>query len=227
MKLQKMVLAAVAAALTLAVVCFCIGRGENTAAMAPVSGRTTLVIDAGHGGADGGASSANGIKESDINLQIALRLEQLSAFMGMEPVMTRTEDAHLGGETFKKSADIRARLALAEDHPGAILLSIHQNHFSDPKYGGAQVFYGAGNGSQELAETIQQQLRTALDPDNGRQAKSGVDSAYILKNYSGVSVLAECGFLSNPQDEAALQTDSYQIRAAMAMTAAVLTYQLP
>lgn len=227
MKFKKMVLAAVATALTLAVVCFFVGKAENTATMAPVSCRVTLVIDAGHGGADGGASSANGIKESDINLQIALRLEQLSAFVGMEPVMTRTEDAHLGGETFKKSADIRARLALAEDHPGSILLSIHQNHFSDPKYGGAQVFYGAGNGSQELAEAMQQQLRTALDPDNGRQAKSGVDSAYILKNYSGVSVLAECGFLSNPQDEAALQTDSYQIRAAMAMAAAVLAHQLP
>lgn len=226
MKFKNTLVAALVTALVLTAVCRILGRAEDAAAMAQGYPGPILIIDAGHGGADGGASSPNGLKESDVNLQIALRLEQLAAFTGMIPVMTRRDDIHLGGDCFKKAADIKARLAVAQARPGAILLSVHQNHFSDPKYGGAQVFYGSGNGSQELAEAMQERLITALDRNNKRKAKPGSDSAYILKNYSGISVLAECGFLSNPRDEAALQTDSYQIKAAMAMTTAVLGHGL-
>ncbi len=192
-------------------------------ATAPDDHVFTVVIDPGHGGADGGATTPEGLKESGINLEISLRLESLMAFAGVNTVMTRSEDAHLGGESFKKSADIKARLEMAEN--ADILVSIHQNYFTDSRYGGAQVFYGSSQSSQSLAQMIQDNAREALDPDNARTIKNGCDAAYIMKNAKCHAVLVECGFLSNPADAQNLQNEDYQKKTAMAVAAGLIKFK--
>lgn len=185
----------------------------------------TIVIDPGHGGIDGGASTVAGVKESDINLEVSGRLESLFGFLGYRVVMTRTEDTHLGGADFKKSSDIKARLSIAEENAADILISIHQNHYSDSRYGGSQVFYGSAEGSDALAQLVQSDLKTALDPSNNRTIKSGTDAAYLMKNSGCTAILVECGFLSNPIDAENLQKDDYQKKIAMAVAAGLMQFK--
>ena len=114
-----------------------------------------VVIDAGHGGIDGGAVSCTGVSESQINLQIALKLEDLMHLLGLHTVMIRDTDrsVYTDGTTIaaKKVSDIKARLRIVNTTPNALFVSIHQNNFQDAKYYGAQVFYNKQPGSQLLA----------------------------------------------------------------------------
>ncbi|MBE6992515.1 MAG: N-acetylmuramoyl-L-alanine amidase [Ruminococcaceae bacterium] len=194
-------------------------------AMAELDDAFTVVIDPGHGGRDGGASTPTGVKESDLNLEISARLESLLGLMGWQTVMTRTEDTHLGGSNFKKAADIKARLAITEENAADVLVSIHQNHYSDSRYGGSQVFYGSSAGSDALAQAVQSNLKTALDEDNNRTIKSGTDTAYLMKNADCTAILVECGFLSNPADAENLQSDDYQKKVAMAVAAGLIQFK--
>ena len=104
----------------------------------------------------------------------------------------------------------------------AVLLSVHQNTFTDEEYHGAQVFYAPTEGSQALAETMQEALRAALDPENSRQAKPIPDSVYLMNHVSCPAVLVECGFLSNPEEEALLRSADYQIRLAAVLAGVCL-----
>lgn len=173
--------------------------------------RTVVVIDAGHGGEDGGAVSVTGQKESELNLQIALRLNDLLCFLGVETKMIRTEDisVYTQGETIaqKKVSDIRERVRLVDETPNALLVSIHQNHFSEAKYRGAQIFYAQG--SEPLAETLQTTISTHVDPNNHRQCKR-IQDVYLFEHISCKGVLIECGFLSNPAEELLLRSADYQ-----------------
>ena len=186
-----------------------------------------LVLDAGHGGEDGGAVSLTGAAESGINLAITLRVDQLLGFCGAPPVVLREEDVSLhdqGADTLreKKASDLRNRVQAVEQVGDAVLLSVHQNTFTDKKYHGAQVFYAPTEGSQALAETMQEALRAALDPENGRQAKPISDSVYLMNHVSCPAVLVECGFLSNPEEEALLRSADYQIRLAAVLAGVCL-----
>ena len=173
----------------------------------------TFIVDAGHGGVDGGATSVTGKLESAFNLEIALRLNDLLTFLGYQTRMIRTEDVSIytAGETIaqKKISDLKERVRICNETPGAILLSIHQNTFSDGRYSGAQVFYAATDGSEILAKDMQKNLIHALNPGSNRQAKKS-SGVYLMEHIGCPGVLIECGFLSNVQEEAKLRSTEYQ-----------------
>ncbi len=188
----------------------------------------TVVIDAGHGGEDGGATGVTGTSESMLNLQIALRLEQMLSFCGIRTQMIRSTDTAIYNDdckTFseKKVSDLKNRVDLINHTPGAILVSIHQNHFSREKYKGSQVFYAETDFSRELAFLTQSALRLALDPDNHRESMPS-SSVYLLKQIHCPGILVECGFLSNSREEALLQQDDYQKKIVCAIASALSQY---
>ena len=186
--------------------------------------RKCIIIDAGHGGVDGGATSCTGVLESQLNLQIALRLEDLLHLVGVDTAMIRREDVsvYTEGESIaaKKVSDLKERVRIVNSTNNAVLISIHQNTFSDPRYSGAQVFYATSEGSQKLARAMQQALVESLNPESNRKAKKG-SSIYLLEKIKNTGVLVECGFLSNPEEEKKLRTDAYQLKLC-AVIASVL-----
>lgn len=203
--------------------------GRRLASFAPVNGGRVLILDAGHGGEDGGAVSLTGVPESGINLSIVLKMDQLLGFWGQAPVVLRTSDISLhdpDADTLreKKASDLHNRVSAVEQQENAVLLSIHQNIFTDQKYHGAQVFFAPTAGSQELAVHTQEVLRSVVDPENSRQAKPIPDTVYLMNHISCPAILIECGFLSNPAEEALLRTDAYQTKLAAAMAGAWLQY---
>lgn len=187
-----------------------------------------IVIDAGHGGVDGGATSCTGVLESQINLEIALRLEDLMHLLGYKTVMIRRTDisVYTKGETIaaKKVSDLKERVRIVNDTEGAVLVSIHQNTFSDSRYGGAQVFYPSTDGSRQLADAMQKMLVTNLNPGSNRQAKRG-EGIYLLEHMERPGVLIECGFLSNPAEEAKLRSEGYQ-KQLCCVIAGVISQQI-
>lgn len=185
----------------------------------------TLILDAGHGGEDGGASTAAGEKESDINLAIVLKTQSLMAFLGVEPQLTRDADISIhsdGAETIrqKKVSDLKNRVAMVESIPDAFLISVHQNHFTDPRYSGSQVFYNSGDVSKQWGENTQEVLQQVLNPGNDRKAKPIPDGIYLFDHISCPAILVECGFLSNGEEAALLLTDAYQRKIAIALAGA-------
>ena len=185
-----------------------------------------VYIDPGHGGEDGGAVSVSGAKESALNLSVSLRVRDLLRFCGVRTAMTREGDYALyeeGSATFsqKKTSDLRRRVALLREHPDAILLSIHQNKFPEAKYRGAQAFYKNTPDSALLAEAIQDSLRHGIDPRNHRKPKPA-EGIYLLEKIDNPAVLLECGFLSNPEEEALLRTDAYQKKLVCAVCAGLI-----
>ncbi len=188
-----------------------------------------LIIDAGHGGEDGGAVSIHGHKESEINLQIASKLDALLYFYGVDAMLLREDDRSLHSEGAvtlweKKASDLRRRAALVEQTPDAVLISIHQNSYPDARYRGAQVFYADRARSYPFAVCVQKMLRLALDPDNDRAPAKIPDSVYLMSHTSCRAILVECGFLSNPDEEELLMNDVYQQKIAEALTAAYLSF---
>lgn len=189
---------------------------------------TVVVIDAGHGGEDGGAVSCTGVNESQINLEIALRVDDFCHLLGYPTVMLRTDDISLHDSSAntiseKKVSDLKNRVKLVNQVNNGILVSIHQNQFSESKYHGAQVFYAATNGSQPLAEQLQDNLRAVIDPANNRQCKPA-DSVYLLSKIQCPAVLVECGFLSNAQEEALLRDAQYQKKLAAVISCSICSY---
>ena len=193
----------------------------------PVARRNRIVIDAGHGGIDGGATSCTGVLESRINLQIALRLEALLQLLGMDTVMIRTTDTSVYTEgnsiAAQKVSDIKERIRIVQETENAILVSIHQNTFSDARYGGAQVFYTDNAQSKLLANSLQQTLIETLNPGSKRQCKKA-DGIYLMQHIDRVGILLECGFLSNPQEEAKLRSDDYQKKLCCVIASCLAGY---
>ncbi len=173
----------------------------------------TFIIDAGHGGVDGGAVSCTGVHESHINLEIALRLDDLMHLLGHPTKMIRKTDISIytndSSIAAKKASDLRQRVKIVNETPGGILLSIHQNHYSDSFYHGAQVFYSDHLESKELAKQMQAKFVSVLNPGSRRQSKP-VEGLYLMKHIQNPGVLIECGFLSNYEEEYKLRTESYQ-----------------
>lgn len=196
---------------------------------APVAREHTIIIDAGHGGIDGGATSCTGILESTINLQIALRLDDLMHFLGYQTYMIRTTDTSIytQGNTIaaQKVSDLKERVRIVNETEDAILISIHQNTFSDSRYGGAQVFYPKTDGSKELASAMQGALITIANPDSKRVCKKA-DGVYLMEHIEQTGILIECGFLSNPEEEALLRSDDYQKKLCGIIAATVGSFLL-
>jgi len=187
----------------------------------------TVVIDAGHGGVDCGAVSCTGVYESAINLEIALKLNDLMHLMGIQTVMIRDTDrsVYTQGNTIaaKKVSDIKERIRIVNSTPNGILISIHQNFFPDSRYSGVQVFYNDNDGSKDLAEQLQTEFRTTLLPKNKRQIKKA-SGIYLMEHIQCEGVLIECGFLSNPEEEATLRTDAYQQKLSTVIATTVSQY---
>ena len=192
---------------------------------ARVSGvtRPTVVVDPGHGGVDGGASCADGTPEKGINLAIALRLRDFLRSAGYEVIMTRETDISIHDASAttirkKKNSDLHNRLKLAESHPDAIFVSIHQNQFEQEKYFGCQLFYSKNNAqSQTLAGAIDWAVKKQTQPDNKRELKPADSNLFLLWNARIPAVLVECGFLSNPREAEMLKDEEYQKQMAFAI----------
>lgn len=189
-------------------------------ASASALGDYTVVLDAGHGGIDGGTTADDGTPEKIINLQIAQKLEQILNAMGIKTVMTRTDDESIHDSDAntirqKKVSDIKNRLKIIENTENAIFVSIHQNHFGDSKYSGTQVFYSKNNPrSKELAEAIRAQIILNLQKENTREVKQSGTEIYLLYHSKVPSVMVECGFLSNKNETEKLKQESYQRQLA-------------
>ena len=191
-----------------------------------------VVIDAGHGGEDGGASSAAGLVEKNVNLAVSFALRDLLEAAGVPVVMTRTEDKLLYDRNVnyqgrKKVLDLAARRLVAEktaaEYGGdCLFISIHMNAFPQPQYSGMQVWYGTGDPrSADAAETIQAASLPIL-PHNHRKIKPAGSNIYLLDRIKTPAVLVECGFLSNPDEAARLGETAYQNAIAAAIFSGIV-----
>ena len=199
---------------------------ENANAPVSDNDKITIIIDPGHGGEDPGAVMGD-IKEKDINLDISLLLGQLFESNGYKVVYTRTEDKMLynpGEENRKKHFDLYNRVLTASEYNDCVLISIHVNRFSSPKYSGAQVFYSSNSPeSGELANHIQKRIKV-LQPNNNRASKNSGSSIYLLDKFKGTAVLIECGFISNDSEREMLCDNTYQRNFAISVYIAVTEY---
>lgn len=201
----------------------------KTSATPPLSGKR-IVIDAGHGGMDGGAVSKSGISEKDINLKIAFYLKNYLEKNGAKVIMTRSNDRSLHTNEkvsvkSKKRSDLLARRNIANNADADILISIHLNFFEQSKYKGAQVFYeGQHKESSVLAQKIQSELKNGLDNNNNRQIAKISDSKIMYQNLNLPAVITECGFLSNPDEAEKLTQKDYQEKVALCISLGVIKY---
>lgn len=192
------------------------------------SSRPVIVIDAGHGGFDGGATALDGTMEKDLNLQIARVLSSVLTVCGFDVTMTRQTDAGLEQATDatireKKVSDMHARLALYEE--AQVVVSIHQNMFGVAKYHGSQVFYSANHPlSKVLATYVREELIAKVQPDNTRELKAGNTDIFLLHKATKPTVLVECGFLSNAEELEKLKNEEYQRQLAFAIACGVIRY---
>ena len=201
-------------------------KAIETMAAAPTK---LLIIDAGHGGADGGAVSASGQKESEINIDIALKMKALADFLGLKSCLTRTSEElpypdDLGTITEKKRWDQNQRLNLIASSDNPVFISIHQNFYPDKRPYGPQVLYGAENGSEELGKLCHDALNTLLCPDNRRVAAPCSDKIYLMKNAHCPAILIECGFMSNPNELSRLLSKEYQCKIASIIVESYIAY---
>ena len=195
-------------------------------AVAQGSIRPGVVVDPGHGGIDGGAIGVDGSVEKGVNLSISLKLRDILALFGYDVRMTREDDVSLGSDggsiRQQKREDLAGRLAVMEEDPDRPVIMIHQNTFSEPIYSGAQMFYGSENAaSRALAASVRESVVSLLQPGNTRELKPAPSDVWILHQTTAPVVMAECGFLSNPEECARLNDETYQCRMAFAVAAGV------
>lgn len=190
----------------------------------------TVIVDAGHGGDDGGAIGIDGTVEKDINLDIALKLEKILKFYGFNVIMTRTQDVMtcddgLDSLRKRKISDIHNRFELMRKNPDAIFISVHQNKFEDSSQHGTQVFYsGNDERSKELAEAIQTSVTLTLQRKNDRVVKKSGSGIYLLYHAKIPAVLVECGFISNSDEVKKLKDESYRMKLAILIADGLLKY---
>lgn len=189
-----------------------------------------IIIDAGHGGFDGGASAQDGTLEKDINLKIALKLASFLRQSGFEVILTRNTDDSTEKVTeqtiaSRKKDDLMQRLELMKNNPDAVFISIHLNKFTTSAAIGSQVFYSGNNkNSKKLADDIQKTIVSLLQPENTRVNKQANSSTYILHNATVPAVLVECGFLSNSTELKLLKDENYQNKLAFSIFCGVTEY---
>lgn len=192
----------------------------------------TVILDAGHGGEDGGCVAYDDTLEKDINLAISEDVALFFDLFGIRYVQIRTEDISVGDNSLKtvkerKTSDILHRYDIVNSYENSILLSIHQNMYSVEKYKGTQVFYSPNDtASQMLAECIQSSIRTNLQPDNDRKVKASGNSIYLLYKAQRPSVMVECGFFSNMSELEKLKNKAYQCQMAYFITKGLINYSM-
>lgn len=196
---------------------FFLASNESIETFSIPTANKIIIIDPGHGGIDAGASSGD-LKEKEINLDIALRLQKLIEANEGVAVLSRSEDVSTADKNrtktlTQKKSDLIERRKLIEKHNADIFVSIHMNKFGDKKYKGAQVFYSDNEESKKLAEIMQSQFKNIMDNTNNRKIKNG-SSIFVLKNNRIPSVLIECGFLSNDSECKEFESDSYRQKVA-------------
>lgn len=194
------------------------------------SKKIKVIIDPGHGGVDCGAVASDSTLEKDINLQIALMLEEMLKMAGAETILTRESDMSIHDITAttiraKKVSDIHNRFKIIEENPEYIFVSIHQNTYSDSKYKGAQLFYSPNNPeSVELAKSIQNSFSANLQKDNEREIKKCTTDVYLVYHAKSTAVLCECGFISNAEELNNLKNPEYQKQIAFCIFKGILDY---
>ena len=196
---------------------------------AAVEDSLTVIVDAGHGGEDGGAQVGD-VTEKDINLAVANKLSDILRLCGCRVVEIRDEDISVyddEAETLreKKVSDLKHRVQIVNESENNLLVSIHQNKFNNSTYSGTQVFYSTNNdNSRVLAEAIRQSVISFLQNDNTRELKPSGSDIYLLDQAKVPAVIVECGFLSNDAERAKLLDDGYQSEMAYAIAMGVLAY---
>ena len=208
---------------------FMVNFSAAEASSMPIT-QKTVIVDAGHGGDDGGAIGIDGTVEKDINLDIALKLEKILKFYGFNVIMTRTQDVMTCDDGIdslrkRKISDIHNRFELMRKNPDAIFISVHQNKFEDSSQHGTQVFYsGNDERSKELAEAIQTSVTLTLQRKNDRVVKKSGSGIYLLYHAKIPAVLVECGFISNSDEVKKLKDESYRMKLAILIADGLLKY---
>lgn len=191
-----------------------------------------IIIDAGHGGEDGGAVGADGTNEKDINLSIASKLNDILTVMGYSTRMVRTEDISIhnpNADTIRerKATDIHNRAAIMEEYENCLYISVHQNKYDDSSIWGAQTFYSPNDdASKNLAQFIQSSITAQIQPNNKRLIKESDTSVYVLYNATKPAVMVECGFVSNPNELSQLKTEEYQYQMAFSIMSGIINYNI-
>jgi N-acetylmuramoyl-L-alanine amidase len=193
------------------------------------TGKPAIILDAGHGGIDGGAVGTNGELEKNINLAIVKNLQQMLEFSGFNVILTRSDDSsmHTNGVTGirnQKVSDMENRKAVIDAHPESLFFSVHQNRFPDPKVMGAQIFYTDINESNQRLAQILQDSFAALQSGNEREIKIIDNELYLFKSTSQPAVLIECGFLSNAEEAAKLSDPEYQKKVSFTIYKGIMQY---
>lgn len=190
-----------------------------------------IIIDAGHGGFDGGAVANDGTVEKDINLSISMYLQEYLTVFGLQTVMIRETDTSVENDGLnsireKKSSDLHNRMKIMEETDNALFISIHQNKYSIEKYSGTQVFYSPKTSEESslLAQSIQDSIVNTLQKENNRQIKECGTSVYLMYNAVKPAVLVECGFLSNYEETQKLKTPEYQKKIAFCIAMGIQNY---
>lgn len=191
--------------------------------------RPVIVLDAGHGGLDSGAVGKSGLLEKDVNLSVVKHLQQMLELSGFEVVTTRDEDisiydAGVEGIRNQKLSDMDNRLEIVQSYPDSIFLCIHQNNFTDPAYFGGQMFYNNNHPDNRTLAQIMQNRFAQLQDGNDREIKLSGDELYLLRFNKNPSLMIECGFLSNPDEEARLATEEYRQQIAFSIYCGLLEY---
>lgn len=203
---------------------------ENTilTSSLPISNHT-IILDAGHGSPDGGAESQSGVLESDLNLEIVLKLQELLEQSGSVVILTRSDENGIYDENKKtirekKVSDMKNRVEISKTSEAEIFVSIHLNKIAEDKYSGYQTFYQKNSeDSKMLAEFIQENLNYSIQKKNKREIQP-LSGKYIMDNVKIPTVTVECGFLSNPEETKALQTEEYQERLAWGIYMGIMDY---
>lgn len=191
----------------------------------------TVVIDAGHGGEDGGAVNNDGVLEKDLNLDISMKTADLLNFLGFDIKMTRSEDNALSGNEqtvhARKVADMNKRLEIYNSSENNVVISIHQNKFEQAKYHGTQMFYSPNNeNSKELADCVKFAVKKLIQPDNERECKESDSGIYLLKHAKIPAIIVECGFISNSEECNNLLNETYQKQMSFAIVSGFLDYNI-
>ncbi len=203
---------------------------ETEPLFSPSDTPITVVLDAGHGGEDGGAVGVSGVLEKDLNLEITVMLGEMLTAAGVPVVYTRTEDRLLYTEAEnikgkRKIYDLYNRLSIARETENAILVSIHMNKFSEEKYSGFQAYYSPHDErSRILAECVRMRVKNDLQPGNRRPLKAADDNIYLLNRADFPAVLLECGFLSNYAECEKLSTEDYKRQLSFSMFCGIMEY---
>lgn len=190
-----------------------------------------IIIDAGHGGEDGGAVANDGTLEKDLNLQISLKLNDILSVLGYKTKLIRNSDTdlHTTGDSIRerKVSDIRNRFEIMNNGGECLYISIHQNKFNEEYVNGAQIFYSPNDSeSKELASLIQKSISSQLQKDNNRVIKKSGTDIFLLYNATKPTVMVECGFISNASDLNNLKDTKYQNEMALSIAMGILNYNI-